>query len=153
MYIVFVFLIGQEHSHLFDFELFNTRWTFPYQNYFFVYNFNLRNYINGVCKSYHPSPDSELFKELSRDRVLRRRATVPRGGSHWVACHFHLVWSAEFVDSLGNDRKRITAVSPTSTDRNSTTVRLFFFFRYAVLLQDVEDYVLLHAWVFTKIFA
>ena len=23
----------------------------------------------------------------------------------------------------------------------------FFFFRYTVLLQDVEDYVLLHAWV------
>jgi hypothetical protein len=49
-------------------------------------------------------------------------------------------------------RKRITAVSPASTDRNPTNVRLFFFFRYAVLLQDVEDYVLLHAWVFTKIF-
>ena len=49
-------------------------------------------------------------------------------------------------------RKRITAVSPTSTDRNTTTVRLFFFFRYAVLLQDVEDYELLRAWVFTKIF-
>jgi hypothetical protein len=28
----------------------------------------------------------------------------------------------------------------------------FFFFRYTILLQDVEDYVLLHAWVFTKIF-
>ena len=27
-----------------------------------------------------------------------------------------------------------------------------FFFRYTILLQDVEDYVLLHAWVFTKIF-
>jgi hypothetical protein len=26
------------------------------------------------------------------------------------------------------------------------------FFRYTVLLQDVEDYVLLHAWVFTKTF-
>ena len=52
----------------------------------------------------------------------------------------------------GNAPKRITAVSPTSTDRNTTTVRLFLFFRYAVLLQDVEDYVLLHVWVFTKIF-
>jgi len=38
MYIVFVFLIGQEHSYLFDFKLFNTRWTFPYQNYFFCEN-------------------------------------------------------------------------------------------------------------------
>ena len=28
----------------------------------------------------------------------------------------------------------------------------FFFFRYTILLQEVEDYVLLHAWVFTKIF-
>jgi hypothetical protein len=32
------------------------------------------------------------------------------------------------------------------------TTSAIFFFRYTVLLQDVEDYVLLHAWVFTKIF-
>ena len=30
------FLIGQEHSHLFDFEPFNTRWTFPYRCYILV---------------------------------------------------------------------------------------------------------------------
>jgi hypothetical protein len=28
--------------------------------------------------------------------------TCDRGGSHWVAFHFPLVGSAEFVDSLGN---------------------------------------------------
>jgi hypothetical protein len=36
--------------------------------------------------------------------------------------------------------------------RQFVTFFFFFFFRYTVLLQDVEDYVLLHAWVFTKIF-
>jgi hypothetical protein len=50
--------------------------------------------------------------------------TCDRGASHWVAFHFPHVGSAEFVDSLGSERKRITAVSPTPTDRNTTTVRL-----------------------------
>ena len=95
--------------------------------------------------------------------------TCDRSGSHWVAFHFPLEGSTEFVDSLGTHRKcsgparsssmrtraimaevtgwrftfsswdppnfsirwethwkRITAVSPTSTDRNTTTVRLKF---------------------------
>jgi hypothetical protein len=67
------------------------------------------------------SPDRELFKGLSCDRVLRRRVTAhvgvrPRtfivntdtcdpGGSHWVAFHFPLVGPAEFFDSLGNAPK------------------------------------------------
>ena len=32
----------------------------------------------------------------------------------------------------------------------TTCAIFFFFFRYTILLQDVEDYVLLHAWVFKK---
>jgi hypothetical protein len=64
------------------------------------------------------SPDRELFKGLSRDRVLRDELpshvgvrprtfivntdTCDRGGSHWVAFHFPLVGPAEFFDSLGN---------------------------------------------------
>jgi hypothetical protein len=37
-------------------------------------------------------------------------------------------------------------------NRAAVLRNFFFFFRYTILLQDVEDYVLLHAWVFTKIF-
>ena len=122
-----------------------------------------------MCNSYHQSPDRELFKGLSRDRMLRRRVTGPRGSQtlhvHRQYGHVRLLRKSLGGVSLSprgirqfcrfapeTHRKRITAVSPTSTDRNTTTVRLFFFFRYAVLLQDVEDYELLRAWVFTKIF-
>ena len=62
------------------------------------------------------SSDRELFKGLSRDRVLRRWVTGPRGSQApnvhrqhvrpWrksrVAFHVPLVGPAEFFDSLGN---------------------------------------------------
>jgi len=123
-----------------------------------------------VCRSYHQSPDRELFKGLARDRVLRRRVTGPRGSqgpprsssirtratvAEVIGWRFIFpYWDSPNLSSpWETHRKRITAVSPMSTDRNITTAHIFFFFfRYTVLLQDVEVYVLLHALVFTKIY-
>ena len=53
--------------------------------------------------------------------------TCDRGGSHWVALHFPSWDPSNFSIRWEANRKRITAVSPTSwssTDRNTTTVRL-----------------------------
>ena len=50
--------------------------------------------------------------------------TCDRGGSHWVAFHFPSWDPPNFSIRWETHRKRITAVSPTSTDRNTTTTQI-----------------------------
>jgi hypothetical protein len=51
----------------------------PFNNLYKQNNDSLPNVENGVCNSYHQSPDRELFKGLSRDHVLHGRVTGQRG--------------------------------------------------------------------------
>ena len=91
----------------------------------------------GGTAGYDQSPDRELFKGLSRDRVLRRRVTWESGPARSSSIRIRATvvevtgWRFTFPSwdptnlsiRWETHQKRITAVSTTSTDRN--TILLF----------------------------